>query len=110
MSSLTMIESEEHFSKLTGQDNVSVVMFSAPWCGNCKLVNSKVVKLSKELTDVSFAKFDTTELEDLAIELNISALPTFKIYKAGVLLKDYTGSKWEKIDEIIREAAGEPQA
>ncbi|KDO35579.1 hypothetical protein SPRG_00421 [Saprolegnia parasitica CBS 223.65] len=104
MSALVLVESEEHFAKLIDAENVTVVMFSAPWCGNCKLVHSKLVKLAKELTDVTFAKFDTTQFEELAMDLNVSALPTFKIYKSGAILKDYTGSKWEKIDELIRAA------
>ncbi|OQR91736.1 thioredoxin [Thraustotheca clavata] len=102
--SVILIESEQQFNDLITQENVTVVMFSAPWCGNCKIVHPKLVKLSKELTDVTFAKLDTTEFEDLAMELNVAALPTFKIYKEGKILHDYTGSKWEKIDELIRGA------
>ncbi|KAF0695373.1 Aste57867_13807 [Aphanomyces stellatus] len=102
--SLALIENEAQFAEVTGADKVTVVMFTAPWCGNCKMVNPKLTKLAKELDDKTFVKVDTTQLEDLSMDLGVSALPTFKVYHKGALIADYMGSKWEKIEEVIRNA------
>jgi thioredoxin 1 len=78
-------------------------MFSAPWCGNCKMVHPKYSKLAKELTDATivFCKFDTAQMEELAVDLDVSALPTFKVYKSGTCVATYMGSKWEKVKRIL---------
>jgi len=65
-----------------------VVDFYAQWCGPCKVVAPKIVTLAGEHPDVSFVKVDVDELEDIAGEQGISAMPTFKFFKNGQVQKD----------------------
>ncbi|ETW03081.1 hypothetical protein H310_05509 [Aphanomyces invadans] len=102
MSAIVPVESEEHYAELTGADKITVVLFSAPWCGQCKLITPKLNKLAKEAPEnVSYVKVDTTALEDLSVDLGVSALPSVKIYCKGEVIGEYVGSKWEKIEELV---------
>ena len=64
----------------------------ATWCGPCKLIAPKVVKMSNEekYSKVKFYKVDVDEASDIAHELAIRAMPTFLLYKNG-----------EKVGEVV---------
>ena len=55
----------------------------ATWCGPCKMIAPKVVEYSKKYTDARFYKVDVDEVPDVAQELGIRAMPTFKLFKDG---------------------------
>lgn len=65
-----------------------VVDFFATWCGPCRFIGPKVVELSKTYTDVVFLKVDVDQLDGLAAELGISAMPTFLLFKNKARLQD----------------------
>ncbi|MCZ2222494.1 MAG: thioredoxin family protein [Chitinophagales bacterium] len=68
------------FKEIDSQDKC-LVMFSADWCGPCKMMYSVIEELSKEYT---VYKVDADEEADLAKTLGIKNLPTFLFYKNGV--------------------------
>lgn len=96
------IESAEQFLDAVKSDKVTVASFSAPWCGSCKMVAPKVAELAAELKDTPFVKVDAEELEEFCDEIEVDGFPSFRIYKNGEVVADYTGSKFEKIEEFIR--------
>ena len=57
-----------------------VIKFGAPWCKSCKLIENKYLELSKKYNNVIFAKSNIDKIQDLAMNLNISSLPTFIFY------------------------------
>merc|ERR1711994_1026486 len=60
-----------------------VIDFYATWCGPCKMIAPKLEEMSKTKTNVVFLKVDVDEAEDVAMEYNISAMPTFLFMKNG---------------------------
>lgn len=97
------ITSATAFAELIGHDSQSpakrakhtrlvVVQYWAPWCRNCHKLNPELAKLAKENPSIGFNKVNTVDLEEVAISQNISALPSFQIFKDGVLVHTYTGS------------------
>ncbi|KAK7495022.1 hypothetical protein BaRGS_00013662 [Batillaria attramentaria] len=54
-----------------------VIDFFAQWCGPCKMIGPKVVQMAKEMDTVAFAKVDVDELEEVAQQYEVSAMPTF---------------------------------
>ncbi|OPL20848.1 thioredoxin-like 1-like protein, partial [Mytilus galloprovincialis] len=60
-----------------------VVDFFATWCGPCVQIAPVYQKLSDEYSDCIFLKVDVDEVEDVAAESGISAMPTFQCYKNG---------------------------
>lgn len=64
-------------------DKLVVIDFYATWCGPCKMISPKLEEMSKTKTNVVFLKVDVDEAEDVAMEYNISAMPTFLFMKNG---------------------------
>jgi thioredoxin 1 len=80
-----------------------VVDFFATWCGPCKRIAPALEKMSQEKTNVVFLKVDVDELQDLAGELGVSAMPTFFFFKKGNKIHEVIGASEAKIKEGIEQ-------
>lgn len=57
--------------------------FWAAWCGPCRAFGP-IFEASSELnTDVTYAKINTDEQQELAAKYNIRSIPTLVVYKDG---------------------------
>lgn len=59
-------------------------------------------ELSKTYTDLTFIKVDVDELEDVASEASISAMPTFLVYKDGKVVDTMVGASKEKLEQLVK--------
>jgi thioredoxin 1 len=75
------ITSEELKSKIEAGESVMVV-FTAQWCGPCKMYKPTFQKLS-ESVDVPMYTMDVEENGEFAVELGIRAVPTTKAFNNG---------------------------
>ena len=77
---------DEDFENKIKKENVSVIQFSAEWCGPCKALKPLMDKLSEEYKDK--AGFYYADIEDGGINTGSAAgirgVPTVIIYKKGV--------------------------
>jgi thioredoxin len=64
--------------------------FSAPWCGPCKMFGPTVDKVSME-TGVNIQKIDVDTNKDLAIQYNVSSIPTLIFENDGTVVHRHTG-------------------
>ena len=89
---------DEDFENKIKEEPVSVIQFSATWCGPCKTLKPVMDKLSDEYKDR--ANFYITDIEDSGINTGSSAgirgVPTVIVYKKGV--------------EIDRKVGGVPES
>ena len=89
---------DEMFETNIKNEDVSVVQFSATWCGPCKNLKPVMDKLSDEFK--SRANFYITDIEDSGINTGSAAgirgVPTVIIYKKG--------------QEISRKVGGVPES
>lgn len=99
---MIQIETPEQFHAAVKQDKLVVASFSAPWCGGCKTVAPTVAKLAEELKDTPFLKVSAEDLEEFCDEIEVDGFPSFRVYKNGEVVADYTGSKPEKVEEFLR--------
>ena len=64
----------------------------ASWCGPCMQMGPIFEELSKELSDkYVFGKMNIDEERDLAIQHNVSSIPTFLFFKAGKVVGKEVG-------------------
>ena len=57
--------------------------------------------MSDENTDVIFAKVDVDEVEDVAAECNISAMPTFQFYRNGQMVDEMRGADQKGLEALL---------
>merc|ERR1712141_599940 len=71
------------------------------WCGPCKMIAPVLEELSKKLEDVVFLKVDVDDVEDVAAEYKITAMPTFIFLKKKEQVAELKGANVEKLKELV---------
>ena len=76
--------------KLTSQNfkteisqGVTLVDFWAEYCGPCRMMAPILEKISSEHSDFKIGKVDTAEEGALAVQFDVSAIPTLVVFKDG---------------------------
>ena len=64
----------------------------ADWCTPCKMVEPTVLKIAQDWKGkIKVGKLDTDNNTDIALKFNILGIPTFLLFKDGVLVDRMTG-------------------
>ena len=61
-------------------DELTVVDFFATWCGPCKMLSPVLEGVCEEM-NVELLKVDVDSARDLAMQYNISSVPTIYLFK-----------------------------
>jgi len=82
-------------------EKLVVVDFFATWCGPCKMIAPVLEELNKTLEDVVFIKVDVDDIEEVAAEYKITAMPTFIFIKKSEQVAELKGANVEKLKELV---------
>lgn len=88
-------------------DKPVVIDVYATWCGPCKQMAPLFEELSKEMgSSYKFAKLNIDEERDIAVQHNVSSIPTFLFFKNGKVVGKETGYMGkdilqEKIEDLL---------
>lgn len=75
---------QEQFNNIKNESGLKVVDFFATWCGPCKMLTPILEELSEEMQDsVEFVKVDIDESMELAMEYQVTSVPTLVFIKDG---------------------------
>ncbi|WPH03622.1 thioredoxin-like protein 1 [Acrodontium crateriforme] len=110
MSKPVDITSTQHFSQVLSSSRIVVTDFWADWCGPCKAVAPMYEQLSAQLSrpsTITFTKVNTDEQKEITSTYNVSALPTFIIFKAGRETKRIKGADPKALDAAVKQLAQE---
>ncbi len=89
--------------------DVSIVDFSADWCGPCKNIAPLFDELAKMYTDIQFIKVNVDELPDVSCEAKVRAMPTFILYKNGKITEErIEGSNRAELLALVRKHKKQP--
>ena len=89
------------------ENNVlSLLYFTASWCGPCKAIGPFLEKLYTALKEkgdynIEFYKVDIDENEEFCDKCKIKSVPTFIIMNGKDLLGSCNGASQEKISDLI---------
>ena len=70
-----------------------VIDFWAEWCGPCRRIGPAIEELAQEFAGkVTFGKCNTDENQQLAMQLNISAIPNIVFFSHGKMVDRVIGA------------------
>lgn len=81
---------------------LTVLYFTATWCGPCKAIAPTVQALSDKYPTVSFYKIDVDALEELTMYAGVDCMPTFQLYKNGEHTDIIEGAHVKILEELIQ--------
>jgi thioredoxin 1 len=81
------IVTTQNFSEeVLKSDKPVVVDVYATWCGPCKMMAPLFDQLAQEKTEYKFVKVNIDDERDLAVQYNVSSIPSFLFFKDGKLV------------------------
>jgi len=93
--------------KVLNADGLTLVDFSATWCGPCRAMEPALHAVAKQMEGkMNFAQVDVDESPNLAAGLKISSIPFLAFYRNGKLIDKVIGQQSEedlkkKIEELL---------
>ncbi len=68
----------------------------------CQLISPHFEILSTKYKTLRYLKVDIDELDDVAAHVEISAIPTFRVYNNGELIDELVGASIDKLESLIQ--------
>uniref|UniRef100_A0A7S0T4B1 Thioredoxin domain-containing protein n=1 Tax=Mantoniella antarctica TaxID=81844 RepID=A0A7S0T4B1_9CHLO len=95
------ISSGEHYRAVVARAKLCLVDFTASWCGPCKQIAPVFERLALQHPAVHFLKVDVDEVQEVAAAENVRSMPTFKLYRYGVKVEEFSGADPNKLGQLI---------
>ncbi len=94
----------ETFKDVVEKDGIVLLDWWAPWCGPCRAFGPTYEKVAAKHPDITFAKVNTEEQQELAGSFDIRSIPTLMILRDRVLLFAQPGAVPEAaLEDLIRQ-------
>jgi len=95
----------ENFTETIETNETVIIDFWAAWCGPCQQFAPIFEKVAEDNPDITFAKVNTEEQQELAAQFAIRSIPTLIIVKEGVLVFNQAGMLPEaSFNDVIKQA------
>lgn len=101
-------DGEDFHERVINSETPVIVDFHAEWCGPCKILGPRLEKMvAKQKGKVLMAKVDIDDHTDLAIEYEVSAVPTVIAVKNGDVVDKFVGVKDEdQLEAFLKKLIG----
>ncbi|MCM3442738.1 thioredoxin family protein [Metabacillus halosaccharovorans] len=79
---MKQLQSIDEYKKITQEEKV-ILMFSADWCPDCRVIEPILPEIEQENSEFTFYYVDRDEYIDLCAELNVFGIPSFVAFHEG---------------------------
>jgi thioredoxin 1 len=101
------IINDEQLNEAINNEKETLILFSADWCGPCKVLKPTIEKVEESLSgSYNFVKVDISDVEETTKRFNIKNIPTCVLTKAGKEIGRFSGVKTEtQIKNFLSESS-----
>ncbi len=97
------LKDSEFVDEVLSSDVPVVVDYWAPWCGPCRMASPVIEKMAAEYQGkIKVCKLNIDEEREVATQYGIMSIPTFHIFKDGVMV-DQVGGVAPTFEADLRE-------
>ncbi|KAL1207742.1 Thioredoxin H5 [Cardamine amara subsp. amara] len=96
----------ENIKSANESKKLIVIDFTASWCPPCRFIAPIFVEMAKKFTNVIFFKIDVDELQAVAKEFKVEAMPTFVFLKEGEIVDRVVGASKDEIQQKLMKHGG----
>lgn len=98
-------ELETNLNVASRTSRLTILYFTAAWCGPCRFISPLYTSLAKKHQKVVFLKVDIDEASDVAVSWNVSSVPSFFFIKNGKEVDRLVGADENSLETKILQHA-----
>ncbi|RYP43667.1 hypothetical protein DL768_009798 [Monosporascus sp. mg162] len=107
MNATVDIASESQWRGILGSSAITVADFYADWCGPCKMIAPTFESLSTKYSKpgkITFCKVNVDNQQSVASSYQVTAMPTFIIFKGSSELQRVRGADSRSLTDAVEKA------